>query len=166
MAPKASSWWKYWCPKRTSRLQTVISTRSYMYTCKKHIDMLINYDAEGAILSKLNTLRKWRPRRHPRRISVPEGHLTPSTVISTRSHMYAWKKHIDILINYGAEGVILSKNNTLRKWRRRRHLGRILMPEGHFTPSTAIKTRSHTYAWKKRIDVEQLWRGRRHLSET
>ena len=107
MAPKASSRGKYWCPKGTSRLQTVISTRSYMYTCKKHIDMLINYDAEGVILSKLNTLRKWRPRRHPRRISVPEGHLTPSTVISTRSHMYAWKKHIDILINYDAEGVIL-----------------------------------------------------------
>ena len=72
-----------------------------------HIDILINYDAEGVILSKISTLRKWRPRRHPRRISVPEGQLTPSTVISTRSQMYAWKKHIDILINYDAEGVIL-----------------------------------------------------------
>jgi len=77
-----------------------------MYTCKKHIDITINYDAEGVILSKNNALRKWHPRRHPQRILVPEGHLTLSTVISTRSYMHALKKHIDILINYDAEGVI------------------------------------------------------------
>ena len=87
MAPKASSKENIGARRATRAFKQLhISTRSYMYACKKHIDILINYDAEGVILSKINTLRKWRPRRHPRRILVPEGHLTLSTVISTRSH--------------------------------------------------------------------------------
>ena len=158
MTPKASSWliiipWyngaegvirgEYWCPKGTSRLQTVTSTRSYMYACKKHIDILINYDAEGVILSKINTLSKWRPRRHPRRISVPEGHLTPSTVISTRSHMHAWKKHIDILINYDAKGVI------------RKDIGDFFNSYQDTISYVCMKA-VHWY-------IDQLWRRRRHL---
>ena len=87
-----------------------------MYACKKHIDILINYDAEGVILSKLNTLRKWRPRRHPGRISVPEGHLTSWTVICTQSYAYAWKKHIDMMNNYDAGGVILVTHSWPEDW--------------------------------------------------
>ena len=105
MAPKAS-FEDNIDARRAPRAFKQLSVHDRMYAWKRHIVKLINYDAEGVILSK-NNIRKRRRRRHPGRIWVPEGHLTFNQQLSVHDLIGSHERST-ILINHDAEGVILS----------------------------------------------------------